>query len=217
MAGLGLTACGPQVRDGDAAAVVPGDTSSAPRDPRVAAADLARIRGDSSAKVWLVMVSDLQCPACRLWHDNYSAEIMRDYVETGKVRFAYLNFPLNIHQNSRPAAEAAMCAGAQDKFWPMVDGIFAAQDSWAVLPDPTPRLREVAVSAGVDTTAWNSCVREHIMGPMIDGDLQRGTSSGVNQTPTFFVGNKVVAGAVPASDLRPLLDAAIAEAGGASR
>lgn len=208
-------ACGERalpVREGDAAAVAPEPTP-AETDPRVAVADIARIQGDSAASVWLVMASDFQCPACRYWHAEQSAEIMRDYVATGRVRFAYINYPLSQHQNAVPASEAAMCAGAQQKFWPMHDRIFAAQEQWSSTMDPIPLFRQMAAVAGVDTTAWNQCMVDDVMLPLIDGDRDRGNAGGVGQTPTFFVGSQVVSGAIPAARLRPLLDSAIARAG----
>lgn len=214
-----LGACsGPKVGDGDAAAVAPspsGDTATT--DPRVAIADTARIQGDPAAKVWLVMASDFQCPACKYWHDNYSAGIMRDYVATGKVRFAYTNFPLDQHINARAASEAAMCAAAQGKFWNVHDRLFAKQEEWSVAPDPVPQFRQLVSEAGVDTVAWNQCLVDDVMVPLINADQQRGRAGGVDQTPYFFVGTQKVGGAIPAKQLRPLLDAAIAQAGGSPR
>lgn len=208
-----------EVREGDAAAVAPGGAAAAQAatDPRVTAADTSRIQGNADARVWLVMASDFQCPACKYWHDSFSEEILRDYVATGKVRFAYTNFPLSQHQHARSAAEAAMCAGAQGKFWPVHDRIFAAQDQWTPLPDAVPTFRKIAIEAGVDSATWNQCLVDDVMMPLVDADLDRGMSGGVNQTPTFFIGSQVVSGAIPASRLRPLLDAAIARAGGASQ
>src|SRR5688572_27758660 len=112
---LSLNGCsGPEVSEGDSQAVAPA-AAAAPLTPLEAIADTARIQGNPAAKVWLVMASDFQCPACKHWHDAYSAEIMRDYVATGKIRFAYINFPLDQHMNARPASEAGMCAAAQGK------------------------------------------------------------------------------------------------------
>ena len=214
-----LAACGPDIREGEADAVTPGAAvdTSAPSDPRVLSADMARIKGSESAPVWLVMVSDFQCPACKHWHDTYAAEIEREYVESGKVRFAYINFPLNQHRNARDASEAAMCAAAQGRFWEMHDRIFATQDTWAAMPDPVAHFRTLAAQASVDTADWNACLADNVMVPMIDGDYQRGMTGGVTQTPTFFVGSQVIGGAIPARELRPLLDSAIARAGGGSR
>ena len=70
-----------------------------------ARADRARIRGAETATVWLVEISDFQCPFCKQWHDETFAKIDQEYVKTGKVRMAYLNFPLTrIHKNAQVAA-----------------------------------------------------------------------------------------------------------------
>lgn len=208
----------PEVSEGNAAAVAPSTSAdTTPTDPRVAIADTARIQGNSAAKVWLVMASDFQCPACKYWHDTYAAEIMRDYVTTGKVRFAYTNFPLDQHVHARAASEAAMCAAAQGKFWNVHDRLFATQQDWAASPDPVPQFRQLAANAGVDTVAWNQCLADDVMLPLIDADQDRGRAGGVDQTPYFFVGSQKVGGAIPAKQLRPLLDSAIAQAGGADR
>src|SRR6185503_3574921 len=216
MVALAVSACSkPEVSEGNAAAAAPSATTSQ-TDTRVAVADTARIMGDPAAKVWLVMASDFQCPACKLWHDKYSSEIMHDYVATGKVRFAYTNYPIDhLHPHARAAAEAAMCAGAQGKFWPIHDRLFATQGEWAASADvdPIPTFRKLAAESGVDTVAWNQCLADDVMLPMIDGDQSRGRNNGVDQTPFFFIGDRKVGGAVPASFMRKLLDSALAPAG----
>lgn len=215
---LGLGACsGPATEEGDAKAVAPGAATTT-SDMRVTVADTNRIQGSPTATVWLVMASDFQCPACKYWHDTFAPEIMRDYVATGKVRFAYSNFPLDhLHPNARAAAEAAMCAASQGKFWGMHDRIFATQNEWAAIPDPTPFFRGLASETAVDTVAWNQCLVDDVMVPVVEGDHARGRVGGVNQTPYFFVGDQKVGGAIPASRLRTMLDAALAQAGGTSR
>ena len=174
--------------------------------------------GNPDAKVWLVMASDFQCPACKEWHDKTSTEIMRDYVETGKVRFAYTNYPIDhLHPNAHAAAEAAMCAGAQGKFWVIHDKLFAAQNEWAPMTDPIPAFRKLASESGVDTLAWNQCVANGVMIPMIDGDRERARANGADQTPYFFIGSRKVGGAVSAPFMRRMLDSALMQAGGPNR
>ena len=90
-----------------------------PTDSISERADRGRIRGNPQAGLWIIEASDFQCPYCKMWHDSTYGSLVKDYVESGKVRLAYLNFPLSQHQNAMPAAEAAMCASVQDKFWPM--------------------------------------------------------------------------------------------------
>ena len=175
-------------------------------------ADHGRIRGDSTAKLWLIMVSDFQCPFCREWHDQVFATVMRDYVATGKVRVAYLNFPLGIHQNAMPAAEAAMCASVQGKFWEMHDAIFRAQDQWAGMPNPKPVFDSLAKNVGVAPEAYRSCVESGATRPMILADEQSASVAGVRATPTFFIGSSELEGAVPLPEFRAALDKALAAA-----
>jgi protein-disulfide isomerase len=110
-----------------------------------------------------------------------------------------------------------MCAAAQGKFWGMHDRLFAKQAEWAAQPDPIAFFRQLAVESAVDTVAWNQCLTDDVMVPMVEADHARGQAGGVNQTPFFFIGSQKVGGAIPAARLRPILDAAIAQAGGTPR
>ncbi len=194
------------------AAAAPQSKSAQDSTTLLGKADQGRIRGDSSAKLWVIMVSDFQCPYCRQWHDEVFATVMRDYVATGKVRLAYLNFPLSIHPNAMPAAEAAMCASVQGKFWEMHDAIFRSQDQWAGLPDPNAKFDSLASSVGVEPASYKSCVESKATRPMILADEQRATTAGVRATPTFFIGSEEVEGAVPLPEFRAALDKALAAA-----
>ena len=176
-------------------------------------ADRGRIRGDTSAKLWLTMVSDFQCPYCRQWHDEVFATVIRDYVATGKVRIAYLNFPLSMHPNALPAAEAAMCASVQGKFWEMHDAIFRTQEQWAGRVDTRSVFDSLATSVGVAPEPYRSCMDSHAMRPMIAADQARATAAGVRATPTFFIigsSNEQLEGAVPLPEFRAALDKALA-------
>ena len=211
---LSVASCSkPEVSEGNAAAAAPA-AAATQVDPRIAVADTARIMGNPDAKVWLVMASDFQCPACKHWHDRFAPEIMRDYVETGKVRFAYTNFPIDhLHPHARAAAEAAMCAAAQGKFWGIHDRLFATQNEWSPLADPAPVFSRLANESGVEMTAWNTCVADGVMAPVVAGDRTRGETGGVDQTPYFFIGDRKVGGAVPAAFMRAMLDSALMKAG----
>src|SRR5579862_1049062 len=172
--------------------------------------DAARIYGDSTARVWMIMVSDFQCPYCKQWHDASFAPLEHDYVETGKVRLAFLNFPLSMHPNAFPAAEVAMCAGLQGKFWQMHDALFASQDRWAPKPSPAfPALDSVAATIGLDTAAINACVSAHVPDGTIQADYDRGEHAGVRSTPTVIIGQQVLAGVQPTENYRRALDAAL--------
>jgi protein-disulfide isomerase len=181
-------------------------------DERVTRADLARITGDSAAKVWLIVVSDFQCPYCKLWHDSTGGRVKREYLETGKIRLAYIHYPLGQHHHAVPAAEAAMCAGAQGKFWAYHDSLFATQPEWAPLPDGAAVFARIARNTMVDTAAFAACLRDQVMRPMIEADRRRGSEQGVGGTPTFFVGSRRIDNAQPFSVFKPILDSAVAAA-----
>jgi protein-disulfide isomerase len=193
-----------------ASASAPGTTAN---DPLVARADSARIRGNSAAKVWMIIASDFQCPYCKMWHDSADATIRREYVDNGKVRLAFVNFPIGNHQNAVPAAEYAMCAAGQNKFWEMHDAIFEAQERWSALPNASVVFDELATKVGLDRNALQACLSSDKMLPLIQADYEKASRSGVRATPSFFIGNQLYEGVQSAADLRRVLDAALASAG----
>ena len=177
-----------------AAATAPVTSGTIPNDSISTLADRGRIQGNSQATLWIIEASDFQCPYCKTWHDSTYGQVVRDYVNTGKVRLAYLNFPLSQHRNAMPAAEAAMCASVQDKFWPMHDALFTAQPQWEGLPNPMPAFEAMAARVGVAMPSWRECVAKHLTRPMIEADYARSRTAGVKSTPAFFVGDQLVAG-----------------------
>jgi protein-disulfide isomerase len=176
----------------------------------LAKADQGRIIGSESANVWLIIISDFQCPFCKSWHDETWDAIKKDYVDTGKIRVAYVNLPLSMHRNAWPAAHAAMCAAVQDKFWPMQDALFRTQKEWEKSEDPGPFYEKLAAEAGANVEQLRACVKAETTLPLIKADVDRASSAGAQSTPTFFVGGRPVIGAQPLSVFRDALDAALA-------
>lgn len=172
-------------------------TPAPPRavDPRVARADAARIKGRADAKVWVIVVSDFQCPYCRQWEKETAPQVEKEFVATGTARVAFINFPLQQHANALPAAEAAMCSGAQGKFWEMHDRLFDTQDEWSKIAQPDGYFATLAQRIGADGALFQQCVKDQVMRPMIEADVQRATKSGAQSTPTFLIGNMTFPGA----------------------
>jgi protein-disulfide isomerase len=172
--------------------------------------DAARILGDASARVWFIMISDFQCPYCKQFHDQSFDSLRQAYVATGKARMAFINFPLSMHINAWPAAETAMCAGLQGKFWPVHDVLFVNQKVWAERKPAQPVLDSIARAVGVDTTALNKCVSTHAAKPLILADIDRAERAGASATPTIIIGGTVTAGVRSTASYRHDLDSAIA-------
>lgn len=171
-------------------------------DARVLRADMSRITGSGGATLWLLVASDFQCPVCREYHEKVARQVEKELVSTGVVRLAYINFPLSIHKNAMPAAEAAMCAGAQDKFWPYHDRLFATQARWSNVADPTSLFATYARELKLDTAAWATCMKDDAMLPMIRADHQRAKTAGVTSTPSFLVGDMLLPGLVDMDVIR---------------
>jgi protein-disulfide isomerase len=153
--------------------------------------------------VWVVEVSDFQCPFCKTWHDSVYRTLRREFVTPGTVRLAYINYPLPNHDNAMPAAEAAMCAGAQGKFWEMHDGLFDSQNRWAPLPNAASVFDSVARVAGIDVAAMRQCITQGATRAMIQADADRAQEAGVQATPSFIIGGDIlIRGAQPIEAFR---------------
>ena len=208
--------------EGDTERPVSEDTSVAskpatPADSAVATADRSRILGDSAAPVWVVIVSDFQCPFCKVWHDETFPALKSEFVDRGRIRLAYLNLPLPQHQHARPTAELALCAGAQGRFWEYHDAVFDTQREWSSLPAGTDYFEGLSARAGVDQERLKACMASGTMRGLVEADFQRSVAARVGSTPTFFIGNDIrLEGAQPIAAFREAIEAARRRAPGAS-
>src|SRR5712671_3059327 len=175
-------------------------------DSNITIADLSRIQGSATAPVWVIEVSDFQCPYCKQWHDQTYATLRDQYVKTGKIRLAYVNFPLDSHVFAWPAAESAMRAGAQGKFWQMHDALFTTQNRWEAMSSPAVMFDSLAQANGLDMKRWRNCVSSGEMKPLIEADHDRASRAGAEATPSFMIGNKILTGAQPLDQLRKAID-----------
>jgi protein-disulfide isomerase len=126
------------------------------------------------------------------------------------VKLAFLNFPLEQHRHAMTASRAAMCAGAQGRFWPVHDAIFETQERWAATPDAAPLFESIARTAGVRIEEWRACFSSDVMDPLIEADRDRALAAGVNSTPTFIINQQLMRGAAPIEEFRRLIDSALA-------
>ena len=155
-------------------------------------------RGPANAPVEIVEFSDFQCPFCLRAHPTVD-QVLKTYGD--RVRFVYRNYPLPIHPNARPAAEAAACAAEQGKFWPYHDRLFSTPGH---LTDT--ELKQDAVDLGLDAPRFNSCVDSHKYKALVDADQHDGEEAGVNGTPAFFINGRLVNGAQPYEVFKKVID-----------
>ena len=177
----------------------------------LARADLARIRGNAAAKVWVVVMSDFECPYCKTWHDETGPRIEAKYVATGEVRLAYLNYiAVPSHRNAPAAHEAAMCAAEQERFWPMADAIFGAQRQWMSRRDAPVFFDSLATTLRLDVGRFKSCIASGVMRPLIAADQDRVVRLGMGATPAFLVGGQRIIGAQPYEVFEKAIEQALA-------
>jgi protein-disulfide isomerase len=186
-----------------AAALLASSGSAQNEDPLA-----ARSKGAPNAPVTVYEMADFQCPACRMFTVTVLPTIDREFVQTGKVRWVFINLPLtSIHPNAVAAAEVAMCAARQGRFWPAHDALYQQQDEWAKLAEPRSALVKIAQRAGVDRTKLLACLADGSVRKEVELDAQRAARSGAHATPSFYIEGGLLEGAPYTPDpMRHLLD-----------
>ena len=149
-------------------------------------------KGSPDAPVTVIEYGDFQCPSCANFATQLEEQIDQRYVETGKVRFIYHDFPLPQHNHAMIAAAAARAAGEQGKFWQMHDLLFTRQRAWSNASDIMPLLRGYADALGLDREAFEQVLDSQKYTAALEAARQAGSARGVNATPTFEVGGKLV-------------------------
>jgi protein-disulfide isomerase len=165
-------------------------------------------KGPKDAKVTMVEFTDYQCPFCERYYTDSFGKIMKDYVDTGKVRYISMDLPLPFHPNAKPAALAARCAADQNKYWEMHDILFERQTEWSE-GDPTAKFEGYAKQLGLNTNKFTQCVSSGQFNKEIEASSQLAQTIGANGTPTFYVNGKQVVGAQPYTEFQKALDTAL--------
>ena len=139
------------------------------------------IEGSKDAPVTLVEFSDYQCPFCKRTFDDTMPELKEKYVDTGKIKHVFRDYPLPFHQNGIPAAIAADCANEQGKFWDYHDILFSKQTEWENLSgnSTNEKFKEYATNiTNVDTSKFNSCINTQKYKEEVDKDIADGSLYG---------------------------------------
>lgn len=156
--------------------------------------------GGENAKVTVVEFSDFQCPFCGRAAKTVE-EVRKKY--GSKIKLVFKQFPLPMHKDAKPAAEASMCVNEQgkDKFWKFHDIAFAAQDKL----DPES-LAKHAKASGADEKKFKECFDSHKFADFVAKDQAYGEKLGVRSTPTFFINGQLLSGALPLESFSEVID-----------
>ncbi|MEA2055296.1 MAG: thioredoxin domain-containing protein [Candidatus Thermoplasmatota archaeon] len=159
------------------------------------------IMGSEDATVTMIEFSDFECYYCGKFYTETLSQLKTNYIDTGKVKFVYRDYPLAMHQNAQKAAEAAECAGEQGKFWEYHNKLLENQNAL-----DNESLKQYAKDLGLDETQFNTCLDSGEMTSEVQKDFSDGSSYGVTGTPTFFINDQKLVGAKPYSSFESAIE-----------
>lgn len=165
------------------------------------------VKGDPDAPVTIVEWSDFECPFCARFYRDTLSQIESEYIDTGKVKLVYRDFPLGFHAQAQKSAEAAECAGEQNKYWEMHDLLFENGVAGGV-----DSFKQFAADIGLNTAEFNECLDSGAMAAETAKDMRDGQAVGITGTPGFIINGQLVSGAQPFSAFKQVIDAALAQA-----
>ena len=173
-------------------------------------------KGKTDAPVTIIEFSDYQCPFCGRFVKNTFPEIKEKYIDTGKVKYVFRDYPLDFHKQAPKASEAANCAGDKGKYWEMHDKLFDNQNALTL-----ENLRQYAKDIGLDADSFNTCIDSGKHAAEITNDLEDGKKAMVSGTPSFIIGKtqsgkkeivgKKIVGARPFSSFEQVIEQLLAE------
>lgn len=161
--------------------------------------------GPENAPIIFVEFSDIQCPFCQRFHPTVQ-QLLAEY--PNDIRWVYKHFPLDsIHPMARSAAEASECVAEQlgdEGFFEYLDSLFAKQ----TLLGPDLYVDE-AVALGANESQFTSCLNSGKYQQKVDDDYQAGLAAGVRGTPTSFINDQSVSGALPYESVKQVIDSLV--------
>ncbi|MAG07785.1 hypothetical protein CMI46_03140 [Candidatus Pacearchaeota archaeon] len=182
-----------------------GNIPTATEKTEVTADDDA-VKGDLNAPVTIIEFSDYECPFCNKFYLETYPQIVQNYIDTGKAKIIFRDFPLSFHQNAQKASEAAECVrnqGGDEAYWKMHDLLFENQADLSL-----EKIKSLSLSLGYNI---DSCLDSGEMEAEVLADLEAGSLAGVSGTPAFFINGIKIEGAQPYANFEAAIEAALTE------
>ena len=186
-----------------------------PKLPVKISVDNDPIIGNPDAPITIIEFSDFQCPFCARFYVQTLPFIFEEYIEQGKVKLVFRDFPIqSIHPNALPASVASECANEQGKFKDMHDMLFENQNEWnkQETVDALSLFSQYAAEIQLEQETFDSCLTNGNYIEEIRKDIDDGRDYGVSGTPGFFIGNDQIGyielkGAQPFESFKKIIDA----------
>lgn len=183
-------------------------------DDEIKTALKERSMGKDNAPVTLTEFASLSCPHCAHFYKETFPKLKTEYIDTGKVRYTYIDFPLN--GPALNAAAVALCV-PEDKYFNYVEYLFKTQEQWAFAPDSSKILIQNAKLLGANGDKLNQCYQSNeLKAALAERMKTEGEKYGVESTPSFVINNdktQAFSGALDYSEFKMKLDAALAVKG----
>lgn len=184
----------------------PADLSA---EEMIALMDDDAVKGSKNAPITIVEFSEFQCPYCKMYFENAYQDILKKYVDTGKVKYVFRDYPLDFHPQAYPSALSAECVRDQkgdEAYFKMHDKLFENQESLSV-----ENYEIWALELGVNKAKFKECFESDKFKDEISKDFMDGRNVGVRGTPAFFVNGRFISGAVPFEYFETIIEEELAK------
>jgi protein-disulfide isomerase len=167
------------------------------------------VLGSPNAKVLMIEFGDYQCPSCRMFWKDVEPRIKKEYIDTGKVKLVFRDFPIvQIHPEALLAAMAVDCSADQNKYWEYHDKVFREQYNQGddLVRFKAADLKKWAKDIGLDPAKFDQCLDSEKYKNEVLKDKADGDAVSVQGTPTFFINGHVIGGAQAYPAFKNLID-----------
>jgi len=168
------------------------------------AENAAAVKGKEDALVTIVEFSEYQCPFCKRYVDQTYFKIWEKYGDS--LRYIFQDYPLAFHSHAQKLAEAARCAGEQDKYWQMHDLLFEMREEWVEKQDIVQNLTSYAQRLALNVDQFDNCLSSGKFTQAVKDSFALGQEVGVSGTPTFFINGRKLVGAQPFENFAKIID-----------
>ena len=167
------------------------------------------IMGDVNAPVTLLEYASMTCPHCKRFHEQIMPEIKKNFIDTGKVKYILRPFPFDGDRRGEAAFMLAKCA-PNNSYYPMLDALFATQQSWAGRGNPVPELLRISKLSGMTEADFKACLgNQDLLTKMIQGRNLAVSKFKVRATPTVFINDQKFTGPSSVASLSDALNEAL--------
>ncbi len=185
---VGIGAVGYSVGTGGQAATAPIAVEGLEDMERLVELAQGHTKGDENATVTIIEFGDFQCPACQQFATQHKPAVELNYVESGKAKFVYYDWPIiQAHPNAFLAARASRCAADQNRYWEYHDNLFRNQVRWAPSTNAAGVFIDYAGELGLDEGAFESCLESDLHADVVTANMELGNQMGVGGTPTILI------------------------------